>query len=192
LTAAVSSKNREIDARRFVGFLYKLARSCRQPALSASPPGRFRNPDSTIPVSMAALTCFGEAPLAAATCLIVATTLRCSGVRATLDLPFGQAYAAPVKARRILAVPLLAIGGLLFVACCLATIGIGFYAAYLGINDIADGNITASATLLFAGTGATILLGALTIPAGGLMAAGEWLWDGPQPSPPTRLRPTGS
>lgn len=87
-------------------------------------------------------------------------------------------------ARRVLAVPLIAIGGLLFAACCLGTLAIGFYAIYQGIKDIADGDIAQGVgTILFAGTGATILLGALTIPAGGLMAAGEWLWTGPQPNP---------
>jgi hypothetical protein len=84
-----------------------------------------------------------------------------------------------VIARRILAIPLIFIGGLLYLATGLGIVGIGFYTLYFGIKRIAEGHVGEGVGIIFiSGTAATFVLGLLTLPAGALLAAGEWLWSG--------------
>lgn len=81
-------------------------------------------------------------------------------------------------ARRILAVPVIAIGGAVWLVALLATIAAGAYYTYVGVRTIIeDGDFVVGVLFtLFVPMIAMVIVSLLLIPANALIAAGAWLW----------------
>jgi hypothetical protein len=83
-----------------------------------------------------------------------------------------------MTAKKATAVPLLLIGGLLVVVLGIATVGAELYLSYKGIEQMIDGNVGAGLGTIFVTTTAVgLVLSLLSLPAGGLMALGDALWN---------------
>jgi hypothetical protein len=85
-------------------------------------------------------------------------------------------------ARRVIAVPVLVVGGLIWTATLLATIVVGLYYLYAGGKQVVQGDVVAGLlTATIPPAIATFVLSILMIPGSALMALGQLLWGDSSP-----------
>jgi hypothetical protein len=88
-----------------------------------------------------------------------------------------------MTARRITALPILLLGGLIVVAANLAAVGAGLYYEYQGVKMMLDGDVVNGIVVMgFVAMAASAVVSILAIPGGLLMGLGEKVW-GPDKRP---------